>query len=57
VLITEVSLNDEVWVIHPATKVRSKCRIIGFSRETNEVQVVIAEGCAVFKRCQDVEKA
>ena len=55
-LITEVSINDDVWVIHPVTKVRKKCRVVGFSKETNEVQVVISEGCAVFKRCEDVEK-
>jgi hypothetical protein len=55
-LITEVEYNGEVWVIHPVTKARKKCRVVGFSKETNEVQVVISEGCAVFKRCEDVEK-
>jgi hypothetical protein len=52
---SEIEVNEYVWVTHQITKVRKKCLVVSKSLETDEVQVTISEGCTPFKKCFDVE--
>jgi hypothetical protein len=50
----DISLRDEVIVVHPVTKQQQIVRVIDKNKDTDEVLIVIADGCGVWRKAFDI---
>lgn len=50
----DISLRDQVTVVHPVTKQKQVVRVIDKNKDTEEVLIVIADGCGVWRKAFDI---